>query len=511
MTVAESSTRRVAGLASSWPLHDAAATRLIEQRGLASTAEHALMARAGLAVARLAIAVAPHARHVAVLAGPGNNGGDGLVAARHLHAAGRRVRVVHLADGARLPSDAAWALGEAQAAGVPIDGEMALTVDDELIIDALLGLGISRPPEGGIAAAITAANAHPAPALAVDIPSGLDGDRGVAIGDAAIHSTWTLALLTLKPGLFTAQGRDHAGDVWLDRLAADTDHPPSAMLAPALTSPCGDRQPRRHAQHKGSFGDVFVVGGSHGMQGALWLAARAALAAGSGRVYASGLAADAGGYDAASPELMFRREAWSMPPGELGRATVVCGCGGGNAVGAALPPLLAHAACLVIDADALNAIAADRQLAAQLEARGRRGAPTVLTPHPLEAARLLESDTARVQRDRLAAAASLAGRFGAVVVLKGSGTVIARPGEPPWINATGNALLATAGTGDVLAGWIGGHAAALGVVTKGSGAAWDASRHAAWLHGRAADRHAEHSRLPLTASALIAAMQAAAS
>jgi len=166
------------------------------------------------------------------------------------------------------------------------------------------------------------------------------------------------------------------------------------------------------------------------------------------------------------------RVGWWQGGGEaIERSTVVCGCGGGDAVRAALPRLIALAARLVLDADALNAIAADPALQTMTIARAARSRATILTPHPLEAARLLGATTGQVQVDRLGAARALAERFGAVVVLKGSGSVIAAPGELPRINATGNASLATGGTGDVLAGWIGGRwlpaASAFDVATQG--------------------------------------------
>jgi hydroxyethylthiazole kinase-like uncharacterized protein yjeF len=198
------------------------------------------------------------------------------------------------------------------------------------------------------------------------------------------------------------------------------------------------------------------------MSGAALLAARAAHAAGAGRVYVELLGAaeaDAAGrgdvlrVDALRPELMFRPD-WSAHAGAAKNATVVCGCGGGEAVRAVLPRLLSRAGRLVLDADALNAIAADASLATLL--RARAAGTSVLTPHPLEAARLLGCGTAQVQADRLRAARELAARHACIVVLKGSGSVVAAPGEAPGINASGNATLASAGTGDVLAGWIGG-------------------------------------------------------
>jgi hydroxyethylthiazole kinase-like uncharacterized protein yjeF len=194
------------------------------------------------------------------------------------------------------------------------------------------------------------------------------------------------------------------------------------------------------------------------MNGAGLMAARAALSAGAGRVYLDLLdrSPSTPRIDVVHPELMFRDDWIHAAVEVMSRTTVVCGCGGGDAVRAPLPRLLGSARRLVLDADALNALAVDDALAALLRARGARGHATVLTPHPLEAARLLGSTTAEVQADRLKAAHALAARFGCVIVLKGSGTVIAAPGEVARINSTGNAALATAGTGDVLSGWLGG-------------------------------------------------------
>jgi len=487
---------RISPTGGPWPLHGADASRAAEHAALAGQAPHALMARAGLAVARLAIAWAPRARRVQVLAGPGNNGGDGLVAARHLRAAGLAVRVSLLADPGRLPADAAKALSDAQDADVAIDIGSIDGGEADLCIDALLGIGASRSPQGLIAAAIAAINERKVPVLAVDLPSGLHPDTGALLGPAAVRADATLALLTLKPGCCTGHGRDHCGELWLDTLGVTADGPTAWLSGPPLL------QPRRHASHKGSFGDVAVVGGAAGMVGAAWLAARGALAAGAGRVYCSLLDPQATQLDPARPELMTRRAWWHSPPALLAQSTVVCGCGGGEAVRAALPPLLSHAARLVLDADALNALAADPGLQPLLRARATRGLATLLTPHPLEAARLLHTDSAEVQRDRPAAARQLAADTGAAVLLKGSGSVIAATGRPTHINPTGNAALATAGTGDVLAGWAAGLWA-----QQSDAAAADLAAAAAWQHGRAADLYAQAgNRGPLRAADLVEAL-----
>lgn len=483
-----------------WPLYSTQHSRLIEQRALASVEHHVLMRRAGLAVASLARALRPHARRAWVVCGPGNNGGDGLEAAMHLHAAGLQVQVTLVAaDLTRLPEDARDALARAQTAGVPISDTRPLCEALDIAIDALLGVGGNRAPDEAMAQWVAQLNALPCPVLAVDLPSGLNPDTGQALGASCVIATHTLALLTLKPGLFTGSGRDLAGEVWLDTLGITPTEPaPGASLGNTAFT----YTPRRHAQHKGSFGDVAVVGGASGMVGAALLAARAAHAAGAGRVYVNLLDAQPSAFDPQRPELMFRPAWWEAPNHTLGQATVVCGCGGGDAVRAVLPRLLSAAGRLVLDADALNAIAADSGLQQLLIARRSRGRDTVLTPHPQEAARLLNTSTAAVQANRLAAAQQLAERFGCVLVLKGSGSVIAAAGVTPWINATGNAALASAGTGDVLAGWLGGGWSAAGT------SALHAARHATWLHGHAADLC---KTAPLRAADLIEAMHAASS
>lgn len=464
-------------------MFDVPQTRRIEADALAALPAHALMQRAGAAVARLALALAPHARQVRIVAGSGNNGGDGLDAAIHLLHAGKAVEVVLL--GEPTADDACDALGRARDAGVSIVPTATQGLGrSDLAVDALLGIGANRAADGALRDAIRRLHDLPCPVLAIDLPSGLDARSGQPLGDC-VRAQHTLSLLTLKPGLFTGAGRDHTGSVWIDDLGVDTaTHPPAAWLGGIG----GEWLPeRRHAQHKGSFGDVAVVGGAPGMAGAALLAGRAALAAGAGRVYVDLLDTGTASIDLTRPELMMRRE-WSrqVDAAALARSTVVAGCGGGDVIRGMLPRLLAMAGRLVLDADALNAIAADEALGRLLAARGRRGAGTVMTPHPLEAARLLGRTAADVQADRLGAAAELAARFAAIVVLKGSGTVIAAPGRMPHINSSGNAALATAGTGDVLAGWIGGDWSQRDATNAGA-SAWHTAVHSVWRHGLAAE------------------------
>lgn len=483
-------------------LHGSVATRETEQRAASALPRHALMSRAGLSVARLAQALQPHARLIWVACGPGNNGGDGLVAATHLHrwaqarSGSPRVVVTHLLESlARLPADALDALQAARAAGVVFSDEPPAHFD--LAIDAFLGIGSLRPIEGQFARCLRVLRDSADPVLCVDVPSGLDADTGVLAalkGSAAASAgpRHTLSLLTLKPGLFTGAGRDAAGHVWLDDLGAapPLDSPPDAWLSGQPT----DTRARPHASHKGSFGDVLVLGGQGiavngaGMTGAAVLAARAALHGGAGRVFVGLLEGDASGathWDPVCPELMFRRPDLLLAADTLKGGSVVCGCGGGTAVAALLPRVLSAARSLVLDADALNAIAGDTSLRTLLGFRQGRGQTTVLTPHPLEAARLLGVDTRQVMADRLQTAQALADRFGACCVLKGSGSIVAAPGSVPIINASGNAALATAGTGDVLAGMIG---SALAPPGLGNEQAWERVVKAVHQHGWLADR-----------------------
>lgn len=456
------------------PLFDIAATRRIEHVAAATLPPHTLMQRAGRAVARLAMALAPDARTVWIACGPGNNGGDGFEAAAQLQRHGFHPVVTHAGDTERLPADARASFERARAEGVTFAASPPTACD--LAIDALLGIGARRPPDGVMAEWLARMHTSAAPLLSVDLPSGLNADTGTWCGPSLAAPTgrrFCLTLLTRKPGLFTAQGRDAAGEVWFDDLGCTAgDEAPAARM-----NERPEDRSRAHASHKGSYGDVAVVGGAPGMAGAALLAASAALHAGAGRVYVAPLDERAAMLDMWHPELMFRR-----PDAlEMVQLSVVCGCGGDDVVRTVLPRVLSTAGALVLDADALNAIARDASLQTLLRQRTARGRRTVLTPHPLEAARLLGVDTTQVQADRLQAAASLADRFACTVVLKGSGTVIASPGETPRINFGGNARLATAGTGDVLAGMVGAGLAA-------GSTAHAAARSAVWGHGDRADR-----------------------
>ena len=427
------------------------------------------MQHAGLAIAQLTLALAPHAKSIWIACGPGNNGGDGLEAAVHLARFGKTVTVSELAGepprrGEALQALQAWQA--AQASNVRfID---APPENFDFCIDALFGIGKSNGFGATYETWIAHINATDAPVLAVDVPSGLHADTGVAARNC-VRADFTLSLLTLKPGLFTSDGRAKVGEVWFNPLVAQHTEPPTAHLA---TSEVVHSRP--HNTHKGSFGDVTVIGGDDGMVGAAVLAGRAALHGGAGRVFLGLLAKIGPTYDDIQPELMVR----SLESLSIQDMAIVAGCGGGAAMAQHLQNIVQAAQSLVLDADALNHLALS--IDAQTRLTERPANTSVLTPHPLEAARLLNTSVTAVQADRLNAAKTLAERWNCVVVLKGSGTIIAQPGGTPTINPTGNARLATAGTGDVLAGLIGSYLA------QGMGA-WEAAHSAVFDHGRVAD------------------------
>jgi hydroxyethylthiazole kinase-like uncharacterized protein yjeF len=460
-------------------LYSCSQIRAIEQAAQAHLPPGGLMERAGRAAAAFALELldGEAAGAVLVLAGPGNNGGDGLELAAHLARAGATVELLHLA-GERAPSfEAGRALQRALDAGVRFVDEVPAGRPWRLVVDALFGIGLARPLAGRARALAAWTAGVDCPVLALDLPSGLDADTGALTGPdgVAVAATHTITFLGNKPGLHTGEGCDFAGEVRVEMLGADGLHDESAQAV--LNGPVlfGERlAPRRRNTHKGSFGDVAVLGGARGMAGAAVLAARAALHGGAGRVFAAMLE---GGMslDPLQPEIMFR-DASSL---DFAGRTVVAGPGMGNADAAIhlFGKVLEARAPLVVDADALNLCAARTELQ---EGLAGHGGQVVLTPHPLEAARLLGVTASLVQADRLENARELAMRFNAVVVLKGAGSVIARPDGFVAVNTSGNPGLATGGSGDVLAGFC-------GALLAQGWPAWEAALGAVWMHGAAAD------------------------
>ena len=440
-----------------------------------------LMQRAGVAAANAAAQLlAGPAQKVLVIAGPGNNGGDALVAAHQLATNGHQVWVLHIKSTHGASAEATVTLQQAQACPELQWLSDAPGPDNHyhLIIDGLFGIGLLQTTlTPTLTKLITQINDWHSPVLALDIPSGLNADTGKQMTPVAIEASHTITFIADKPGLHTCDGRDYAGQVTVETLGLHAElYPATTMeinqpaLFPAIFTP------RRHNSNKGSHGSVHLLGGADGMHGALILAARAALYAGAGRTIA-GFIASVPPFDPLQPELMCRPACRSSQATDI----VVIGPGLGNSI--ASFELVSHALLasnlLVMDADALNLMASQPALIALCN--GRAQLSTLLTPHPLEAARLLACSVEEIQTDRLAAANRLARRFSAVVILKGSGSIIAHPDGRVAVNTTGNPGLASGGSGDVLAG-------VCGALLAQAGDVWQSALGSTWLHGAAADQ-----------------------
>ncbi|WP_320534598.1 NAD(P)H-hydrate dehydratase [Robbsia andropogonis] len=577
-----------------WPLATVADLRTVEARVMQSAGSHVLMERAGAATADFLLRQRRTRRrpgsdddHIAAtgtpgagspgtddhdlastpiwfFAGPGNNGGDALVAATRLHRLGVPVRVTLPAPPTH--GDALWAYTEARRDAVPIqqdapdDTQCTALREGGWCVDGLFGIGLNRPvsaPYDQYIKLINALGEHGTHVLALDIPSGLDAMTGQCVSpasdnDCAVYATHTLSFIGATPGLFTGKGRDHTGALFLSPLSLPdfivrapstlatpsaypfidatsaqdarvrSDSQPVAPLqlnAPSLFMHCFRK--RRPSSHKGTFGSVAIIGGDTGTCGAAILCARAALYAGAGRVHTALIGEGAPPYDPPHPEIMLRRidaialdtmDALSIGPG-LGTSARA-----GDIVKRVLHDVVGEDCRALLDADALNVIARDAALCAAVAAAGKW---LVMTPHPGEAARLLDIGTRDVEQDRLAAARALVERFRCTIVLKGSGTLIAAPslaaatasgtatatscGDIPEsvvsvdivLNTTGNTGLATGGSGDVLSGVIGA-LLAQGLPSK------EAALTGVYLHGLAAETLAAHGDGPagLTAGEL---------
>ncbi|SFM42993.1 NAD(P)H-hydrate epimerase [Ectothiorhodospira mobilis] len=453
---------------------------------------YTLMQRAGAAALEVLDRMWPRGRVLAVVCGPGNNGGDGYVLARLARAAGWEVRLAAVTDPGALQGDAARAWGDWRAAGGGVVSLDAALEGCDVIVDALLGTGLGRPVEGAMAEAILRINAAGVPVLSLDIPSGLGADTGAVLG-RAVRARATVTFIGLKLGLFTGEGREHGGEVHFDALAV-----PAAVYAGMIPSATradaavlGRLPRRRRSAHKGDFGHVLVVGGAPGMPGAVRMAAEAAARVGAGLVSVATHAGHAALIPLARPEVMAHGV---TAPDDLDplleRATVVAvgpGLGQGDWGRALLQRVLAWEGPRVLDADALNLLAGAPQ---------RRG-DWVLTPHPGEAARLLGCTTARVQADRPAAAAALQARYGGVCVLKGSGTLV-HDGRGLTVCTGGNPGMASGGMGDVLTGILAGGMAQGLAATPGETAVLGVCAHA-----RAADMAAGEGERGLLASDLL--------
>ena len=459
-----------------------------------------LMQRAGAAAAEWASLLASERNQpILILAGPGNNGGDAFEAARLLRERFFDVRVVCITDPANLPKDAAAAYQRFKQGGGTTLSAIPEDCHWSLIIDGLFGIGLTRAPEGRYAEWIATANRLASrdgcPLLALDCPSGLNADSGQTPGNTIVASH-TITFISGKPGLLTAEGPDHCGEIRIAGLdlTTDADLPADGRIV-SIADFSVQLIPRQRNSHKGSFGSAGIIGGSKSMLGAALLAGRAALNLGSGLVYVGLLDPEPPSVDLNQPELMLRRPEAVL---QSDLRALACGPGLGRSGEASriLEQSLMCPVPVVLDADALNILATDGRLQGNLY---NRVAPVILTPHPAEAARLLACSVREVQGDRIRAACELARRYRCEVALKGCGTVIASVDGPWWINTTGNPGMATAGMGDVLTG----------IVTALLAQGWPALPAllaAVHLHGAAADQRVANGCGPigLTAGEVIA-------
>ena len=475
-----------------------AQVRELDRRAIAGgIAGRALMQRAAAAAWRELLWRWPRAQRIAVLCGPGNNGGDGYELARLARAAGVDVELWRVgastSRGDAAAARRAW--GDEGGGERAYRGEALAPAD--VVVDAIFGIGLGRAPEGAAQAAILAMDAARdagAGVLALDVPSGLDADRGGAPGDA-VRADLTVTFIGAKPGLYTGAGPDHAGEIVLDDLdvPAEVFHGVRAAAA-ALGAPLlREVLPRRaRGAHKGQMGHVLLVGGAEGTAGAILLAARAALRAGAGLVSVATRGTHAAALTAAQPELMCH--ALDEPRklrGLLERATVVAvgpGLGRGEWGRAVWSQALTAPQPLVVDADGLNWLA---------ENPARRD-DWVLTPHPGEAGRLLGHSGARVQDDRAAAVRGLRERYGGVCVLKGTGTLVG--GDGLGLCPHGNPGMAAGGMGDVLCGIV------AGLMAQGLGAE-TAARAGVAAHALAGDRAAARGERGLIPADLVAGLR----
>jgi ADP-dependent NAD(P)H-hydrate dehydratase / NAD(P)H-hydrate epimerase len=437
-----------------------------------------LMTRAGEAALRVLRAQWPAVRRIAIACGGGNNGGDGYVIGERARALGLEATVLAVADPAQLGGDARLAADRYLAAGGRLAPWAGSTfAGAELIVDALLGTGLRAPPRPPYVAAIDAMNAAGLPILAIDVPSGLDADSGRAPG-AVVRAAATITFVGRKRGLYLADGPDCAGRIHFSDLGVRPPAGPSS--APVMELLVEDEirrtlPPRSSHAHKGDFGRVLLIAGGPGMAGAARLAGAAALRCGAGIVMVATAPENVAAIVAGRPELIVHgaRDADDLAP-LLATATVVAigpGLGTGAWSRVMLDAALAGVEPLVLDADALNLLAATDQRPPPL---------SVLTPHPGEAARLLRTQPTEIQSDRGAALARLVDQSGAVVVLKGAGTLVGAPGRVPALCADGNPGMAAPGMGDVLTG-------AIAAVLAQCGDPWSAARTAVLAHALAGD------------------------
>lgn len=480
-------------------LYTVAAVRRIEAQAMAQAelADWPLMQRAGAAAFRMLRVRWPEASRITVVCGNGNNGGDGYVVAALARAAGLAPRVIQVGPASTREPAVQAVLAWQQCGATAREYRGGDLEAADLLVDALFGIGLDRAPDGLHAQAIGAMNRHTAPCFALDLPSGLNADSGHAPG-ACVTADLTLSFIAHKRGLWTGSAARYCGERFLDSL----DLPASARAGISADGQLLRAQemrvalpPRPRDAHKGQGGHVLVIGGDHGMGGAVAIAASAALRAGAGLVSVATRAEHAAPILAWRPEVMVHAidDAHALLPLIEHASVIALGPGLGQSDWSRQ---LARAAVsarkpTVIDADALN-----------LLATGDIDVPpnAVLTPHPGEAARLLGIDSAAIARDRYAAARALAQRFAATVVLKGAGSVIADADGAVSVCPYGNPGMASGGMGDALTGIV----AALLAQGLACGAA---ARSAVLAHALAADAAAGEGERGLLASDVIDALR----
>jgi len=463
-------------------VYSASQVRQLEAAAVAAgTPGYTLMQRAGAAAHAVLRQRWPLARQIVVVAGPGNNGGDGLVLAQRAQQSGLAVTVMLLADPAALRGEAALAyadLAGSQIAVQPFDPLLLASAD--VVVDALLGIGVRAPLRDQWQAVIAAMNDCGRPVFALDLPSGLDPDSGRA--RPAVRAAATITFIALKQGLLLGDGPEHAGDLYFEALdTAGT----GATLRPVLrrlteASLSQALAPRWRQSHKSQFGRVLIIGGGVGMPGAVRLAAESALRVGAGLVTVASLPEHLAAVVGARPELMFRALRSGVDVAAIvGDADVLAigpGLGRDNWARDVLASVLAARRPqqqLIVDADALNLIAEGVGL--------QRCDDWVLTPHPGEAARLLGVGTAQIQQDRHAALQALCERRGGTIVLKGAMSLVGHAHEVPLLCDRGNPGMAVPGMGDILTGAIAG-------ILAQCGRPFDATAAGVYAHAVAGDR-----------------------
>ncbi|KRG68929.1 bifunctional ADP-dependent NAD(P)H-hydrate dehydratase/NAD(P)H-hydrate epimerase [Pseudoxanthomonas dokdonensis] len=468
-------------MSATYPLFDNAAGKALDQHATTALGGdgYLLMQRAGQAAWQCLLQHWPQARRLVVVCGPGNNGGDGYVLARLARRAGRQVTVVHLQAHSPRSGLAQRACTDYLGVGGQVEWFQHELPDADVVVDALFGIGLDRAPDAASSRLIDAINSQPAPVLALDVPSGVDAQRG-SVATVAVVASCTLQFIGQHIGLRTGAALEYGGALAFDDLDVPVQvfaqvAAQATLLEPEFISRC--LLARRRNTHKGESGRVVCVGGGHGTAGAVVLAAEAALRSGAGLVAVATRERHLPAILARRPEIMAHGiESGDDLPPLLATADCIAlgpGLGQGEWASGLHALTMASGKPLVLDADALNLLA-------------KRPAPLVdaiLTPHPGEAARLLDSDTSSIQRDRFAAAQALVERFQSVIVLKGAGTIIAAPGQLPRVINAGNPGMAVGGMGDLLTGVI----AAL----RGQGlAAFEAASAGALIHSLAADEAA---------------------